>query len=134
MRYLKIKLFVEVKYGGWNRHNNSELQIGGKCLINPYSLIDQDKSNNLSQPSTSGTNAKNTRQKLKEDKTLYFGYIQKIGTNEEPALVFVEELGEIRVVPYAALKPFPPARKNKSNNLMPHNRRNISTDAGCFVK
>ncbi|XP_014481456.1 PREDICTED: uncharacterized protein LOC106747926 isoform X2 [Dinoponera quadriceps] len=121
----------EVKYGGWNRNSNNELQVGGKCLISLNYLIDQAKSNyNSSQPSTSGNNAKNVPQKTKQDKSFYFGYIQGMGTNEEPALVFVEELGEMRLVPYAALKPFPLAKRNKQGSSTPHNRKNIPTDAG----
>lgn len=127
-------MYIEVKYGGWNRHNSNELQVGGKCLINLNYLVDQTKSNNPSQPSTSGNNAKSVQQKSKQDKSFYFGYIQELGSNEEPALVFIEELGEMRLVPYAALKPFPLAKKNKQNNSTSHNRKSIPTDTGSFVK
>lgn len=127
-------LYAEVKYGGWNKHNSNELQVGGKCLINLNCLIDQAKNNNNPlQPSTSGCNIKNVQQKSKQEKSFYFGYIQKIGTSEEPALVFVEELGEMRLVPYTALKPVPIAKRNKHNST-PHNRKNIPMDAGCFIR
>lgn len=130
----KICMNAEVKYGGWNRYNSNELQVGGKCLINLNSLTDHAKNNNnSSQPSTSECNTKNPQQKAKQEKLFYFGYIQKMGTNEEPALVFVEELGEMRLVPYTALKPVFPPKKTKYN-FMPHTRKNTSTDAGSFVR
>lgn len=122
-----------MKYGGWNRHNSNELQVGGKCLINLNYLTDQNKSSSSSQTSTNGSNAKSVHQKSKQDKSFYFGYIQGLGSDEEPALIFVEELGEMRLVPYAALKPFPLSKRNKQNN-MTHNKKNIPIDAGYFVK
>lgn len=77
---------------------------------------------------TNGTNTKIVQQKSKQENSCFCGYIQEMGTNEEPVLVFIEELGEKRIVPFAALKPLP-LKKNKQNNWIPTNKRNALTDS-----
>ena len=48
--------------------------------------------------------------------------------NQGPVLVFIEELGEKRIVPYSALKPLPP-KKNKMANWLPVCKKNLVLDS-----
>ncbi|KAK3610149.1 hypothetical protein CHS0354_039930 [Potamilus streckersoni] len=52
---------------------------------------------------------------------LYHGHIQELAENEGPVLVFIEELGQKRTVPYQSLKPVP--AKNNSQFVFYKNYR-----------
>ncbi|XP_020293294.1 uncharacterized protein LOC109859436 isoform X1 [Pseudomyrmex gracilis] len=117
----------EVKSAGWNRFGNSVLQEGGKCLIE-ISINDlerQEKNNNKTINTISDSNASEsgvkTDQKLKQGNLWLQGYIQKMSTNKEPVLVFIQDLGERKYVPYDALKPLP-RKPKQQKNWFPMNR------------
>ncbi|KAG7207447.1 hypothetical protein KM043_009088 [Ampulex compressa] len=125
----------EVKNAGWTRHNSNELQIGGKCLVQmDFNDDEVDKANNNSiyacpfEKDINGNEEKVTRKRTKQDPILFYGHIQEMSKNEGPVLVFIEELGEKKTVPYASLKPLP-IRKNKQNNWQPLCKRNILLDS-----
>ncbi|XP_028048898.1 uncharacterized protein LOC105834586 isoform X2 [Monomorium pharaonis] len=124
----------EVKSAGWNRYNNNELQVGGKCLIeiNINDLEQCDRNNNknlhlnLSECGNEISN-KIDQQKLKQGFLWLHGYIQEMNSKKDPVLVFIKDLGEKKFVPYDALKPLPLIRKNKPKNLIPINRNHSIT-------
>ncbi|XP_015440459.1 PREDICTED: uncharacterized protein LOC107195184 isoform X2 [Dufourea novaeangliae] len=124
----------EVKNAGWNRHNSHELQVGGKCLVQMdfnEEEFDRANNNNVYVPSLEkDANCNDTKvlqKKGKQDSMFFYGYIQEMGKNQGPVLVFIEELGEKKVVPYSALKPLP-LRKSKQNNWLPVCKRNVLLD------
>lgn len=103
-------------------------------MINPFDLDENRNNNNSSLCDTDGSNVKNLQQKWKQENFHYSGYVQEMGTGEDPVLVFIENLGEKRLVPYGALKPFPLVKRNKQNNSITHNKKNAFIDTGWFVK
>lgn len=139
-------MYVEVKSAGWNRYNSSELQVGGKCLIeisiNDLEQCDRNNNKGLHpNPSDHGTseNSKIEQQKLKQGPLWLHGYIQEMHTNREPVLVFIKDLGEKKFVPYDALKPLPVVRKNKQKNWVAVNKnQSVNSDSSkssiCFIK
>lgn len=122
----------EVRNASWMRWNNTELQIGGKCLVqmdyknfietnnNLQNIMDeQDKNGNLAQSNIVQSGKKET----------LIGHIQEMSKNEGPVVVFIEELGEKKTVPFTALKSLPPTRKPKCPISGPNSpRKNISYD------
>ncbi|XP_076756724.1 uncharacterized protein LOC143426890 [Xylocopa sonorina] len=121
----------EVKNAGWNKHNSHELQIGGKCLVYlDFNEGDCDKANNNNVYVSSLEKDSNddTQAMQKGDIVFYYGHIQEMNKNQGPVLVFIEELGEKRVVPYSALKPLPP-KKNKQANWLPVCKKNMLLDS-----
>ncbi|CAK9798887.1 Putative bifunctional UDP-N-acetylglucosamine transferase and deubiquitinase ALG13 [Anthophora quadrimaculata] len=124
----------EVKNAGWTRHNSHELQIGGKCLVQmDFNEEDFDKANNNNiylssfEKDTCGTDTK-VLQKKSKDSVFYYGHIQEMSKNQGPVLVFIEELGEKKIVPYSALKPLP-LRKSKQSNWLPVCKKNMLFDS-----
>ncbi|KAK1124946.1 hypothetical protein K0M31_006291 [Melipona bicolor] len=122
----------EVKNAGWTRHNSHELQIGGKCLVQvDFNEKEFDKTNNNYAPSfekDSNDNDTKLLQKKNNDSVFYYGHIQEMSKSQGPVLVFIEELGEKRIVPYSALKPLPP-KKNKQVNWLPVCKKNLLLDS-----
>ncbi|XP_043288484.1 protein ovarian tumor locus-like [Venturia canescens] len=127
----------EVRNGGWTRWNVTELQVGGKCLVQvDYKDKESDNSNNnnnLSRTSNAkddnGNASKDSTKNcsVKRDPVLLFGHIQEMSKDEGPVVVFIEELGEKRTLPFAALKPIGP-RRNKQINWLSNYRRNPTFD------
>ncbi|KOC62469.1 UDP-N-acetylglucosamine transferase subunit ALG13 like protein [Habropoda laboriosa] len=128
----------EVKSAGWTRHNSHELQIGGKCLVQmDFNEEDFDKANNnniymSSFEKDSCSNDAKILQKKSKDSVFYYGHIQEMNKNQGPVLVFIEELGEKKIVPYSALKPLP-LRKNKQNNWLPVCKKNVLLDSRMIL-
>ncbi|XP_076290768.1 uncharacterized protein LOC143214076 isoform X2 [Lasioglossum baleicum] len=123
----------EVKNAGWTRHNSHELQVGGKCLIQmDFNEDDFDRANNNNVYVSSlekDANCNDTTASQKTDKpTFLYGHIQEMSKNEGPVLVYIVELGEKKIVPYCALKPWP-LRKGKQNNWAPVCKRNVLVDS-----
>ncbi|XP_076244086.1 uncharacterized protein LOC143185190 [Calliopsis andreniformis] len=121
----------EVKNAGWTRHNSHELQIGGKCLVQmDFNEEEFDKANNnivcvsSLEKDINSNDAKALQKKGKQDPTFFYGHIQEMSKNQGPVLVFIEELGEKRIVPYCALKPLP-LKKSKHSNWLPVCKRNV---------
>lgn len=115
--YLYSNFFycTEVKFAGWARFTN-DFQIGAKCLVQ---LDNADKENNNNIVSNNENDAISdsklpSKTLKKEDAVFYNGHIQEMSKNEGPVVVYIEELGERKTVPYAALKPLS-ARKTKFN-------------------
>ncbi|EZA60840.1 UDP-N-acetylglucosamine transferase subunit ALG13-like protein [Ooceraea biroi] len=127
----------EVKSAGWSKYNSNELQVGGKCLIeisvNELEQFDRNHKNNRLKSldyNISDSNNKIVQQQLKQGLFRLCGYIQEISTDKEPVLVFIEDLGEKKLVPYSALKPFPVTRRNKQKNWTPMNRNHaVNSDS-----
>ncbi|XP_078046931.1 uncharacterized protein LOC144475183 isoform X2 [Augochlora pura] len=124
-----------VKNAGWTRHNSHELQVGGKCLIQmDFNEEDFDKANNnnvyvSSLEKDANYNDTKVLQKIdKQDPVYLFGHIQEMSKDRGPVLVFIEELGEKKIVPYSALKPLP-LRKSKQSNWPPMCKRNMLLDS-----
>ncbi|XP_076167094.1 uncharacterized protein LOC143146573 isoform X2 [Ptiloglossa arizonensis] len=121
----------EVKNAGWTKHNSHELQVGGTCLVQmEFNEEEFDKVNNNNvyvssfEKDTNGNDTKALQKKSQHDPVFFYGHIQEMSKNQGPVLVFIEELGEKKIVPYSALKPLPP-RKNKQNNWLPMCKRNV---------
>lgn len=93
-----------------------------------------DKANNNSvyvssfEKDANGNDTRTLEKRTKQDSGFYYGHIQEMSKNHGPVLVFIEELGEKRVVPYSALKPLP-LRKSKQNNWLPMCKRNVLLDS-----
>nr|XP_031850193.1 GATA zinc finger domain-containing protein 14-like isoform X2 [Nomia melanderi] len=124
----------EVKNAGWTRHNSNELQVGGKCLVQMnFNEEDIDKANNNNicvsslENDVNCNDTKALQKKDKQDPIFLYGHIQEMSKNQGPVLVFIEELGEKKVVPYLALKPLP-LKKSKQNNWLPVCKRNVLLD------
>lgn len=122
---------LEVKNAGWTKHNSHELQVGGTCLVQmEFNEEEFDKVNNNNvyvssfEKDTNGNDTKALQKKSQHDPVFFYGHIQEMSKNQGPVLVFIEELGEKKIVPYSALKPLPP-RKNKQNNWLPMCKRNV---------
>ncbi|XP_076635129.1 uncharacterized protein LOC143348583 [Colletes latitarsis] len=122
----------EVKNAGWTKHNSHELQVGSKCLVQmEFNEEEFDKANNnnvyvtsFEKDANGNDNVKVLQKKGKPDPVLFYGHIQEMNKNQGPVLVFIEELGEKKIVPYCALKPIP-LRKNKQNNWLPMCKKNV---------
>lgn len=145
MRYLHVdknfSLRAEVKSAGWSKYNSNELQVGGRCVIEitvndleQFSKSnEEDCSNNkLLNCSISDNNNKNLQQQLKQGFIRLYGYIQEISTDNKPVLVFIEDLGEKKLVPYSALKPFTITKRNKQKPWTPVNRNHANSDSSQF--
>ncbi|XP_076393478.1 uncharacterized protein LOC100877500 isoform X2 [Megachile rotundata] len=123
-----------VKNAGWIRHNSHELQVGGKCLVQMdfnEENVDEANNNNVyvsSLEKESDNDIKTIQTKGKQDPIFFYGHIQEMSKNQGPVLVFIEELGEKKVVPYSALKPLP-LKKNKQNNWLSTCKRNVLLDS-----
>lgn len=105
----KLIFLVEVKSAGWIRHKVNDLQIGGKCLIR------RTNPKNESNEEVCLSNGSNE---------FYHGYIQEMCENEACATVFVQEIGERRVIPYSALKPAMVSKRFKQTNWVPSQKKN----------
>jgi len=135
-------MYTEVKSAGWSRYNSNELQVGGKCLIeiSVNELEQFDRNNNKKSIKSldsdiSDSNNKIVQQQLKQGLFRLCGYIQEINTDKEPVLVFIEDLGEKKLVPYSALKPFPITKRNKQKNWTPMNRNHsVNSDSSQFIQ
>ncbi|XP_017879057.1 putative bifunctional UDP-N-acetylglucosamine transferase and deubiquitinase ALG13 isoform X2 [Ceratina calcarata] len=130
----------EVKNAGWTKHNANKLQVGGKCLVQVnFDERNYDKNSNNNNndcvPSLekSFDDSIETIGKTDKDPVFYYGHIQEIDKNEGPVLVFIEELGEKRLVPYSALKPLP-SKKNRQGNWSPTYKKNLSLDSSTKWK
>ncbi|XP_076648689.1 uncharacterized protein LOC143356681 isoform X2 [Halictus rubicundus] len=125
----------EVKNAGWTRHNSHELQVGGKCLIQmDFNENDFDRANNKNvyvssiEKDVNHNDTKALQKTDKQDPIFLYGHIQEMSKNQGPVLVFIEELGEKKIVPYGALKPLP-LKKSKQNNWVPVCKRNVLVDS-----
>ncbi|XP_046815078.1 putative uncharacterized protein DDB_G0282133 isoform X1 [Vespa crabro] len=119
----------EIKNAGWTRYNSNGLQIGDKCLIEMnFNKNDLDGINNNTRATSEdnqGCNETKTLQKKSDQNpTIFCGHIQEISKNEGSVVVFVEELGEKKTVPYSSLKPLS-LRKNKQSNWAPTCKKNV---------
>lgn len=121
LKLLNRTRFAEVRNAGWTKFNSTELQVGSKCLI----LIegkedDLDRANNNAISAkenldNNGNNSKAVPRTKRAESSFYSGHIQEMNKSEGPVVVFIEELGEKRIVPFSALKPFP-LRKGRPTN------------------
>lgn len=125
----------EVKSAGWTKHNGNKLQVGGKCLVqmdfderNYDGNSNNNNNNSMLSLETSFDDNVETSEKTDKDPVFYYGHIQEIDKNGGPVLVFIEELGEKRLVPYAALKPLP-SKKNRQGNWSPTCKKNVLLDS-----
>lgn len=139
---MKLYVYAEVKSAGWSRYSSNELQVGGKCLIeisvNELEQFDKNnnKNNHIKSLDCDISDSNNTivQQQLKQGLFRLCGYIQEISTDKEPVLVFIEDLGEKKLVPYSALKPFP-VTKRKQKNWSPVNRNQmVNSDSSQFIE
>lgn len=93
--------------------------------------IDRANNNNICVSSLEDdvncNDTKALQKKDKQDPIFLYGHIQEMSKNQGPVLVFIEELGEKKVVPYLALKPLP-LKKSKQNNWLPVCKRNVLLD------
>lgn len=93
--------------------------------------FDKTNNNNVyvsSLEKDSNDNDTKLLQKKSNDSVFYYGHIQEMSKSQGPVLVFIEELGEKRIVPYSALKPLPP-KKNKQANWLPVCKKNLLLDS-----
>lgn len=139
------KKISEAKNGGWKRWDGSELRVGGKCLVQvDYKDKELDNTphnnNNLSRSSNDKDNNGNGSKELtkncqhKREPAFLYGHIQEMSKDEGPVVVFIEEVGEKRTFPFAALKPIGP-RRNKQINWSSNNcRRNSTFDTSTSQK
>ncbi|XP_015174121.1 PREDICTED: putative uncharacterized protein DDB_G0282133 [Polistes dominula] len=118
----------EIKNAGWTRYNSNGLQIGDKCLIEMnFNKSDLDGINNNAGALENNQNCNETKiiqRKSNQDPATFCGHIQEISKNDGSVIVFIEELGEKRTVPYSSLKPLS-LRKNKQNNWVPICKKNV---------
>ncbi|XP_063976158.1 protein ovarian tumor locus-like [Diachasmimorpha longicaudata] len=125
------ELRKEVRSTGWTRWNDSELQIGAKCLVQ----LDNDKENinetnnnkTLSTPDANG-NLQQFPNSGKKVPALLIGHIQEMSKNNGPVVVFIEELGEKKTVPFKSLKPLLATRKPHLPLGVISPRKNLSHD------
>ncbi|KAK0163520.1 hypothetical protein PV327_007195 [Microctonus hyperodae] len=133
----------EARGGIWIRWNNAELQVGGKCLVQMDECTEinsTDESNNNIQNVLNDQNNKNNEcvisninnnnKSIEKSPQLLTGHIQEMSKNQGPVLVFIEELGEKKIVPYASLKPLQEQRKLTSATVASpiFHRKNSSFD------
>lgn len=97
-----------------NNNSNCAISFGEKLI----------KDNN-------GNDQKNIKKPGQKDSIVFSGHIQEMGKNEGPVVVFIEELGEKKTVPYSALKPITP-KKNKQTNwsTTTNHKKSPSFDSG----
>lgn len=105
------------------RYNSNELQVGGKCLIQ---VEDENSNNDVSSttPDYHDSNNRSNNKSAKREPLFYHGHIQEMSKNEGPVVVYIEEIGEKRVVPYSRLKPIAFKKSRQSPPPMNHTRRN----------
>lgn len=81
--------------------------------------------NTIATEDNQGCNETKTLQKRSDQNPAVFcGHIQEISKNEGSVVVFVEELGEKKTVPYSSLKPLS-LRKNKQSNWAQSCKKNV---------
>ncbi|KAK2584295.1 hypothetical protein KPH14_006692 [Odynerus spinipes] len=118
----------EIKNAGWTRYNSNGLQIGDKCLIEMNcDKNDLDSTNNNASAidgNQSSDEIKTLQKQSDEEPVIFCGHIQEINKNEDSVVVFIEELGEKKTVPYSSLKPLS-FQKNKQNSWAPICRKNV---------
>lgn len=89
------------------RWNNYRLQVGGKCFVK-ISQEDMNRQHGYNNHNNSNKYNNNLRMINRGDPLIFFGHIQEMAPNKGPAVVFIEDLGENRTVPYRALVPWHP--------------------------
>nr|XP_050847157.1 uncharacterized protein LOC127062633 isoform X1 [Vespula vulgaris] len=116
----------EIKNAGWIRYNSNGLQIGDKCLIEmDFDKSDLDKCDTKAiKDGRSSNESKTLQKKLSQNPAILCGHIQEINKNEGSVVVFIEEFGEKKTVPYSSLKPLS-LRKNKQNNWPSTSKKNL---------
>nr|KAF7431640.1 hypothetical protein H0235_004564 [Vespula pensylvanica] len=110
----------QIKNSGWLRYNSNGLQIGDKCLID----MGFDKNDLDRMGIKDSEECKTLQTKLNQNPTIFCGHIQEINKNEGSVVVFIEEFGEKKTVPYSSLKPLS-LRKNKQNNWPSTSKKNL---------
>lgn len=99
-----IQLFSEVRGSGYLRYNNNELQVGGRCLI----LVEEESNDDVSSTTPDchdNDNRRNSNKGAAKREPLYYhGHVQEMSKDQGPVVVFIEEIGEKRLVPYSRLK------------------------------
>ncbi|XP_057328528.1 GATA zinc finger domain-containing protein 14-like isoform X2 [Microplitis mediator] len=100
----------QVRSAGLLRWNNYRLQVGGKCLVRVNDDVDiaHEYLNNNNYNNKYNNNG-HVRKNL-----MLIGHIQEMAQNEGPVVVFIEELGEKKTVPFKALVPL-----HSRNNYLP---------------
>ena len=112
---------AEARNTGWTRWNGSKLQVGSKCLVQvDFKDNELDDTNNNSfqlhdQRDNNGNPSRSSSRIGKREQIYWHGHIQEMSKDDGPVVVFIEEIGAKRSLPYAALKPLT-TRKTKSNN------------------
>ncbi|XP_015127452.1 protein ovarian tumor locus [Diachasma alloeum] len=108
------ELRKEVRCTGWTRWNDSELQIGAKCLVqldNDKENINETNNNKTHPTSDPNGNPQESPNSVKKVPALLIGHIQEMSKDNGPVVVFIEELGEKKTVPFKSLKPLLATRK-----------------------
>ncbi|XP_012284818.1 GATA zinc finger domain-containing protein 7 isoform X2 [Orussus abietinus] len=124
----------EIRNSGQSRYNGLELQVGGRCLVLMDIKVDElDNINNNSMiisgdKDTVGNDQIAVMKTGKQDMT-FNGHIQEMTKNEGPVVVFIEELGEKRTVPYAALKPVSMQKIKQSTWGLPPSKKNVFVES-----
>ncbi|XP_012255998.2 protein ovarian tumor locus-like [Athalia rosae] len=136
----------EIRNASWMRYNSSELQVGGKCFVHMDTTEDETDKNDhhtnytnnnttsIKEKSTSDNNGneqKSVNKKSgKKDPIIFSGHIQEMSKNEGPVVVFIEELGEKKTVPYSSLKPHTPKKNKQPNWSTNSHKKNNIFDSG----
>ncbi|XP_046422637.1 protein ovarian tumor locus-like [Neodiprion fabricii] len=131
----------EIRNAGWMKYNSSELQVGGKCLVHMDTKEDElDKTNNnssyninlgeKSSKDNNGNDQKSTKKPGKKDSVIFSGHIQEMSKNEGPVVVFIEELGEKKTVPYSSLKPITQKKNKQPNWPLANHKKNPIYETG----
>lgn len=95
--------------------------------------FDKVNNNNIYVPSfEKDTNDAKVLQKKGKDPVFYFGHIQEMSKNQGPVLVFIEELGEKKVVAFSSLKPLP-LKKGKQTNWLAISKKNLILDSSQYL-
>lgn len=113
--------------------------MGGKCLVqvNFKDSESEEANNNLvsvdGDKDRNGNTPRESPKSGRREPAFLYGHIQEMSKNEGPVVVFIEELGEKRTLPFAALKPLA-ARKTKQNNWnLASYRRNATYDSSMYL-
>ncbi|KAH0553583.1 probable basic-leucine zipper transcription factor F isoform X1 [Cotesia glomerata] len=101
------ELKSQVRTTGLLRWNNYRLQVGGKCFVK-ISQEDLNRQHGYNNHNNSNKYNNNLRMMNRGEPLIFFGHIQEMAPNKGPAVVFIEDLGENRTVPYRALVPWHP--------------------------
>ncbi|XP_011310890.1 uncharacterized protein [Fopius arisanus] len=123
------ELRKEVRCTGWTRWNDSELQIGARCLVQ----LETNEMKELNVTSDEPNNNKSHESIVTHDSTkkappLLKGHIQEMSKDEGPVLVYIEELGEKKSVPFKSLKPLLATHKPQLPLGVISPRKNVSHD------